>query len=890
MLEKIIQAVLGKDCELRERMLRSIILMGGFATIAGITEILLVMKINNILLPMLFLLLLAMGASFIATFKYRKYDYAAILLGLVIIVMVFPVMFLLSGALEGGASIWLALGILYIFIMFSGKRLAVFLGLTVISYGLTYWIAYKHPEIIVPMASQGTAYFDSIFSLFIVGIVSGVILKLHMKVYEEEHQLNLRQKEELEASRDSQNVFFANMSHEIRTPINAIIGMNEMIMRSAYSPEIQEYAREIQMASGLLLNQVNDILDLSQMTMERMHLVNTNYQTRALFTDLVNLIKVQADKKKLDLILDIDTNIPSVLQGDEKRLKQILINLLDNAVKYTEKGSVTLTVVGEVCSTDEVLLTIKIADTGIGIRKENLERIYDSFNRVDEKKNKRIAGSGLGLAITKQLIDLMQGEIAVDSIYTKGTVFTIMIHQKIVNTEPIGKLDFIYQRKEEGNKYKPLFEAPEARVLIVDDNRMNRMVAGKLLEATKMQVDVASSGEECLEMTKKKFYHVILLDYMMPEMDGLETLKALHAQENGLCRDSAVIVLTGNTQSGARQQYQEEGFDGYVEKPIQGRLLENEIYSFLPYDIVEYQEETRLESEDIGRMQKMSGRKRKKIYITTDCTCDIPSSLLEKYDIKLMYLYIKTPYGRFADTREIDSDSLAQYVSLESSTAYGDSVTVEEFEEFFAEALTQAEHVIHISLSSKAGRSHSIAVAAAKGFDHVHVIDSGQISCGQGLVTLYAAKLAMEGKTVSEICELVDNMKQHVHTRFIMPSADIFYQNGRSKKFALKACQLLHLHPYGGMIQKKATLRGLLAGNLESAWRQGIVWMFRRKRKINKDIVFVTHVGCSIKQQEWIKKEIAKQVSFERVIVQKASFTSACNVGMETIGIAYYIM
>ena len=888
MLEKFMQIVAGKDCELRERMLRTIILVGGFAVVVAITEIIMVMDIKKSMVMMLVLLLLAMAAAFLATFKYRKYDLASVLLGFVIVVVVMPFMFILSAAIDSGASVWLSLGILYIFIMFSGKRLVVFLGLTVISYGLTFWATYTYPEIIVPMPSRAISYLDAFFSVFAVGIVGGAILKAHMKVYEEEHRLNIEQKEELEKSRDSQNVFFANMSHEIRTPINAIIGLNEMITRTAPSKEVQEYSKDIQVASKLLLNQVNDILDLSQMSMDKMNIIPTKYLTRELFLDLVDLIKVQADKKNLELVLDIDKNLPSELFGDEKRLKQILLNILDNAVKYTEEGSVTLSVLAEESNDNEVLLTIKVADTGIGIRKENLANIYDSFNRFDEKKNNRILGSGLGLAITKQLVDMMEGEITVDSIYTKGTIFTVMLRQRIVNIEPIGELNFAYRGATEGTVYRSLFEAPEARILIVDDNKMNRVVASKLLEATKMQIDVASSGAECLEMTQKKFYHVILLDYMMPEMDGLETLHALNMQENGLCRDSAVIVLTGNAQSGARQMYLEEGFDGYVEKPIQGRLLESEIFQFIPPDIVEYQEDAHLQSENMGQMQKLSKRKRKKIYITTDCTCDIPSELLEKYDIKLMYLYIKTPYGRFADTREIDSDSLTQYVSLESSTAYGDSVTVEEFEEFFAEALTQAEHVVHISLASKCGRSHGIAATAAKGFDHVHVIDSEQISCGQGLVVLYAAKLAMEGRTPLEICEMVNKMKHHVHTRFIMPSADIFYQNGRTSAAAAKMCRTLHLHPYAGLVQGKAMLRGLMIGSLESAWKQGVYWIMHRKRKINRDIVFVTHVGCSVKQQEWLKKEIAKYVEFDRIIVQKASFTSACNVGMETIGISYY--
>jgi len=888
MLKKIKQAIVGKDCELKERMLRTIILVGGVAVAIAITEIILVMEIKQNMVAMLFLLLIAMAAAFVATFKYRKYELASVLLGVVIVVIVMPVMFMLSAALDSGASVWLALGILYIFVMFSGKKLGVFIVLTAVSYAMTYWLAYTRPELVVPMPTRAASYFDAFFSVFAVGLVAGAILKMHMKVYEEEHDLNIHQREELEKSRDSQNVFFANMSHEIRTPINAIIGLNEMIVRTSPSAEVMEYAKDIEMASKLLLNQVNDILDLSQMEMEKMKIVPTKYKTKELFGNLIDLIRVQADKKGLELLIDIDKNLPSVLYGDEKRMKQVLINILDNAVKYTEAGSVSLSVVSEEYVGDEVLLRIKIADTGIGIRKEDLAGIYDSFNRFDEKKNKRILGSGLGLAITKQLVDMMGGEITVDSIYTKGTVFTVMIRQQIRDTEPIGNINFFSKNMERGEIYRPLFEAPEARVLIVDDNQMNRMVASRLLEATNVQIDVAGSGKECLEMTQNKYYHIILLDYMMPDMNGGETLWAIRGQENGMSRDSAIIVLTGNAQSGARMMYQEEGFDGYIEKPIQGRLMEEEIVRFIPEDIVEYREDKRLESENVDQMQKLSQRKRKKIYVTTDCTCDIPAELLEKYDIKLMYLYIKTPQGRFADTREIDSDSLGQYVSLESSTAYGDSVTVEEFEEFFAEALTQADHVVHISLSAKCGRSHSVAVAAAKGFDHVHVIDSGQISCGQGLVTLYAAKLAVEGKQPEEICALVNKMKHHVHTRFIMPSADIFYQNGRTSAIAAKVCRILHLHPYAGLVQGKALLRGLYAGSLESAWKMGIYWIMNRKRKINRDIVFVTHVGCSVKQQEFIKQEIARHVEFDRIIVQKASFTSACNVGMESVGISYY--
>lgn len=269
---------------------------------------------------------------------------------------------------------------------------------------------------------------------------------------------------------------------------------------------------------------------------------------------------------------------------------------------------------------------------------------------------------------------------------------------------------------------------------------------------------------------------------------------------------------------------------------------------------------------------------------------DALADSLQKYDIKLMYLYIRTPNGRFADTREIDIDSLSQYVSDESSSAYADSVTVEEFEEFFAETLTEADQIIHISLASRAGKSYDIAMAAAKSFDHVHIIDSGQISGGQALVTLHAAMMAMEGKNVKEIIEEVENGLGNIHTRVIMPGAEIFHQNGRARGITVKACRFFNLHPYMAMVQKRAVLVALLGGSMESAWRQGIRLHLRKKRKISRGICFVTHVGCSVKQQEWIKNEILKCIPFERVVMQKASFTNACNTGKNAIGIAYYTL
>lgn len=887
MWKKIFKPLPVGEYDLKERMLRSVVQLGGVAALVGTLEMLFLMEESKVMLPLWIIMVLVIGITLAGTFHYRKYEQAAMVLCVIIVVFLFPMLFCVSGGVNSGCTGWLILGLIYMFILFRGRRLVAFILMTIVSYIGVYIVTYYKPELLIPMSSQKAVYIDSIFSIIAVGFIVGIIYQLHLRVFEEEHELNLRQKDELEKSSKSKDIFFANMSHEIRTPINAIMGLNELIMRTTENSQVRAYSQDIQMASNMLLNQVNDILDLSQMEVNKMHPVMVEYETKELIKYLADLIKVQADKKNLELHLDIDKNIPMVMYGDEKRLKQILLNLLDNAVKYTEEGTVTLSASYEKKENGKVLLSFNVSDTGIGIRKENLDGIYDAFNRYDEKRNKRILGTGLGLAITKQLVDMLGGEIKVDSIYRKGTVFAVSITQDIIDERPMGTLKGCVTGEEE-TEYRALFMAPEARILIVDDSQMNRMVAERLLGETKVKIDTVASGEECLQMTKKKYYDVILLDYLMPEMDGYEVLHELRRQENGLCRDTAVIALTANVLSGARVAYQQMGFDSYVEKPIQGKALETEILRLLPEELVEHCEYPDGMEESGEAIQKISRRKRKKIYITADCTCDIPQELVEKYDIKIMYLYINTPYGRFADTREIDSDSIAQYTSAGSTSAYGDKVSVEEYEEFFAETLTEAEEVIHISLSSKLSKSYEVTVEAAKGFGHVHIIDSGQISCGQALVTLCAAKLAMDGKSVDEIIKEVNEVKNGVHTSFIMPGADIFYQNGRVSKVFAKFCHVFQLHPYAGIKQKHVLFYGLLFGRLEQSWKQAIYCSLLKKRKICKTIIYVTHVGCSVRQLEYIKKEISKRVTFDQIITQKASFTTACSVGMGTIGYAYY--
>ena len=895
MIKKLLETIYGRDYDLREKIFRMIVLVGVFLASMGIIECVFLMDMHVIIIP-LFILLGVMILAMLVTFKYRKIDIAAIIVGFLIILLIFPAMFFLSGGLEGGPVIWFALGLFYVFMMFSGKRLVLFLVLAIAVNTFTYGYGYHHPEAIVPMDSRFAAYMDSLFSVLCVGLAGGIILKAQMKMFTIERSVAQKQQDELEKISESKNSFFASMSHELRTPINTIVGLNEMILRESEEPATKEYAANIQSASKMLLNLINDILDLSQMEMKKMEILPLEYRTADLFGDLTDMIQVRLAEKKLELRIDIDENLPSVLFGDVKRIHQVLLNILTNAAKYTNEGSVTLSARMDFLE-GVPRLRVSVTDTGIGIRKEDLPYLYDSFKRADTRKNLKVEGSGLGLSITKQLVDLMGGEISVDSIYMKGSVFTVIIPQKIVDNTPVGNIRLLSRSRKQTAEYRQSFEAPEARILIVDDNAMNSMVESNLLKATKVQTDIAKSGAECLEMTKRKYYHVILLDYMMPEMDGIETLKQIRKQENGLCRDCAIIALSANSAAEAGKRLMEEGFDGYLEKPIQSADLEAEILKFIPEDIIEYRQSPGPQEQEAGKgtetgteppIRQVSRRRKRKVIVTTDCISDLPEHLMEKYDIGCMYLYVRTASGRFADTLEITSDDLNQYMTEDASNITADSVSVEEYEEFFADMLTRAERVIHISMAKSMGSGFDPAKTAAQCFDHVHIIDSAQISCGQGLVVLYAAKLAMEGYPAKDIRAKIAKMKERVETQFLLPSAKIYYSHGFLGKTTAKLCGLFQLCPVLKMKPGGLTLTGVGAGKPENTWRRFIHRHLLRRGRISTDVVFISHAGCSVEQQEYIRREVLRRVPFEKVIMQRASVSTACNTGIGTFGFAYY--
>lgn len=886
MREKVKEILTGGAADMAERLFRLVLVVGFIVSLVAIVA---GFALNNPLinaLPVLALLLIILIAM-VATFKFHKVDFASMLFAVFVICGIFPLVFFTSGGINSGSTVWFVLGILYIFIMFRGRKLQIFLALAVLTDVGTYIFAYYHPQFIVGLESKIDIYYDSLFAVLAVGIAVGLIVRSQIRSLEKEQERTLRQKDEIEKLSKSKDAFFTNMSHEIRTPINTIIGLNEMILREEISDEVAEDALKVKNASNILLALINDILDFSQIESERMSIVPAAYRTKELFDDIISMLQVRMNEKNLDFIVDIDSELPRELLGDEMRIKQILINLLTNAVKYTEKGSVILSVQGETLKKGEERLTISVSDTGIGIKKEDLESLYDYFKRIDREKNRKIEGSGLGLAITKQLVSLMGGTITIDSIYRKGSVFTVTLNQPIVDDSPIGNVIF-EQRLQGGGRgyYKQSFEAPMAKILVVDDNETNLLVISKLMRETKVQIDTAKSGQECLELMKKKVYHVVLMDSMMPGMDGLETLKAIRRQESGKGLQTPVIVVTADATAADKQKYLEEGFDGYLSKPVDGGLLEEEVLKFLPEGVIEYQ--INKEENTAAVVQGVFRRKRKKIQISTDCVSDLPRDLIEKYDLKMIYSYIQTEKGVFRDTIEMDSDNLLRHLSHEGSRAHAISASMEEYEAFYAEALEEAEELIHISMASGAGESYYNAARAAEGFDHVHVIDAGHISCGEGLLVLAASTLLRNGcNQVDELCHEVKTLIKQIETTFIVPNVQSFCENGHAPQILEPICNIFNLHPIARMHQNDIKARGFRSGKLDRAKKRFIRGLLRRRNRIDTRVAIITHASCSVKQQREFVDEVLKYVPFERVIVERSSVSCSTNGGLGTMGIAY---
>jgi len=726
----------------------------------------------------------------------------------------------------------------------------------------------------------------TIFSTF--QVVMGVIMSYTRFRLNEQLVTAEKQRKEIVMLNKSQNSFFSNMSHEIRTPINTIIGLNEMILREDVSEEVIEDAVNIKAAGKLLLSLINDILDMSKFQSGSMQLLIEPYRTGDMLSDIVGMLWNRANDKKLDFNVDVSPDIPAELVGDEVRIKQILINVINNAIKYTKEGSVSLSVQCEIKEDKTCNMIYTVTDTGIGIKSEDIPYLFSAFKRVDETATKHIEGTGLGLSIVKQLVDLMGGKITVNSIYKKGSTFIIEIPQRIEREGSVGKYDFAKAgsagRKKE---YLPRFEAPDGRILVVDDNEANLMVVSKLLRDTKVRIDTASSGADALRKTLNIKYDVIFMDHLMPEMDGVECRRKIKEQTGGRCRECPIVILTANADEENRALYERENFDGYLVKPVSGEALENELYNHLPKEIVNITgNRSEIAQESISWMN--SARKRKSIIITTESVADLTPELIEKYGIAVLPHKVRTEEGLFRDGKEIETLGILKYMEDPDHVVLPQGPTIRESEEFFAKQLAYANNVIHISISSKIEHSgYESAREASKSFDNVFVIDSSHLSSGQGLMAIEAARMAEEGLSPEQIVKELEGIKKKIRTSFIVDNLDFLARAGQVGSGTANVVKSLMGRPVLEMKKGKLGLGMTYFGTREKAWKAYINSALSRGSSIDTRILFVTYVGINKRETDWIREQIERQMHFDEICFKQASPAIAVNSGPGTFGLLY---
>lgn len=883
-IKKLKDFFLNDELDLRERLtvLITIIMTGSWC----------IMLVELILTgsPLRDTLFLAAGIVFIAlctvlaVFLDRISTFAALIS--LAVCLIYPTsVFIFGGGIDGDAPLWFLFGIFFINLCLRGTVKVIFLILEIIEAGVCWYISYFYPEYIIDNTPLMSHIF-SIVALILIGASMSIMIGFRNEFFRREVKRSIEQKKEIEALNASQNNFFSSMSHEIRTPINTIVALNEMILRENISEEVAEDAANIQSASNMLLHLINDILDMSKFASNQMTLTPTAYHPGDMLSEIVGMLWIRAKEKKLDFQVNVAPDIPAELMGDEIRIKQILINVINNAIKYTKEGSVSLSI--QPGNTENGILNViyTVSDTGIGIKKENIPYLFNAFRRVDEEKNRHIEGTGLGLSIVKQFVDLMGGKITVNSIYTKGSTFIIEIPQKVISSKPIGAIK-IENSHASGIRREHFtgFEAPDAKVLVVDDNASNLLVVSKLLRSTKVQVTTVPSGEEALKRTLNEYYNVIFMDHLMPHMDGIECLKKIRSQIGGRCKDSKIVALTANAGSENRLLYERAGFDGYLTKPITGDVLEKELYKLLPANLTLVTGNSdEILKETISWMKPE--KQKKNVVITTESVADLPQEIIDRYGIAVLPHIVTTDEGSFTDGIEIDTRGLLEYMQDPSRKVVTGAPDIQTVEAFFAKQLTSANNIIHISISGKLSNSGCpIAQEAAKAFDNVTVIDSSHLSSGQGLLTIEACRLAEEGRTPEEIKKQLERVRTMIHTSFVVDSLDFL---ARAKQISTRTAEMtksLMVKPELVLKRGKMGVGKLFIGSRKRVWKHYIESVLKHPSKIDKRLLFVTYVGLNNRDMEWIRDCVEKQMKFERIYFQKASPAIAVNCGKGTFGL-----
>ena len=803
-----------------------------------------------------------------------------------LVFIIVPGLFYLGGGAKGGGVLWIIFAFIYVGLVLHGKwRNTMFVLISVFSIVFYYtgyhypWWVYRH--------SEKTFLYDSYISLILVGALCFIMNWSYGRLFKDETDRAKKEAERAEELTRAQNRFFSSMSHEIRTPINSILGLNELILRDQDATEdIVKDASGIQGSGKMLLSLINDILDFSKIEAGSMDIVPVDYRIGDMLSEIVNMMWLRAHDKGLGFEVSIDPEVPTALYGDEVRIKQVIINLLNNAVKYTQKGHVELRVDSNNLDDNTVELSISVSDTGMGIKKEDLPFLFDAFKRVDEGKNRHIEGTGLGLSIVKQIVSLMDGNISVNSIYGEGSTFTVNFRQVVSDHTMVGELDIHSQHMGKRSSYESSFMAPEASILIVDDNVMNLEVESRLLVDTDMGIDKATSGKEALDMCLKNHYDAIFMDHLMPQMDGIECLEQIRNQQGGLNRNTPIIVLTANAGSENRQLYTQAGFDGYLVKPVSGEAMEEVLVHHISSEKVIMRNVMMGEGENIHTADRYA--EKSPVIITSSSMCDLPDHVVRKHHIPIIPFNIRTDEGVFKDGVHMDANELIRHTAA-GKEAVSSPPDENEYTEFFADVLKRTHHIIHIAITSGMSDEYRAASEAAKSFDNVTVINSECVSSATGILVLIANKLVLQGLPVEDIVNELEEIKHRLKCSFIIDTTEFMAKRGLVNHTVHRIASALNLHPMLTIKDDKSGIGGLWIGRTRRAYRKYISRAFPADIVPDSDVAFVTYVDVPPDTLLWIEEQIRKEAYFEHIVFQQASAAISSNCGSGTFGILYFL-
>ena len=835
------------------------------------------------LLLAIFGVVIGCGAIFLLA-RRNRLKIAKIIVSIALVVILLPLAYFATGGIQKGTVLMFLLGGYYLVLILEGKFRIFMSILNIVIFSACGIIDYNYPGLI-PEASSTEKYIFTYVQFVLALMVLIVSITFWNAILNKEMKVAKEKTKELDELNKSQNRFFSSMSHEIRTPINTVLGLNEVILRQPNaSKEIKKYARNIQGAGKMLLALINDILDISKIEAGKMEIIPVDYDVKSILSEIVNMIWLKAKKKGLEFRVGIDPSVPQKLYGDEVRIKQILINLLNNAVKYTSKGFVSLYIECEEVSDEKVLLKISVSDSGMGIKADALPHLFDTFQRQDEEKNRYIEGTGLGLSIVKQLVDLMNGNVKVDSVYTEGTTFLVELQQGISSSEKVGDINVMGMDGTENEKFEHSFHSPEGRILIVDDNEMNMVVESKLLEGTDLRIDLSPSGEDALSKTLMTGYDVIFLDHLMPKMDGIECFNKIRRQAGGLNNNTPIIVLTANAGGENLELYNNTGFDGYLLKPVSGRELEDILITFLPPEKLIMNQNNEITSSSISTARGYA--KKRQVVIATNNMCDIPENIVTELQISTIPFKIVTEDGVFYDNVDMDADEFLRY--MDGGRRYTMSIvpSKDELTVFFAEELRKAHHVIYITFASVSDEYRE-ALEAAKTFENVTVYNSKRNTTGTGVHVMVAGRLAQQNMSVENIVAELEELDKRLICKSTVRSTETLAMRGFVSPFINSVLNNLWLRPLLVMKNDKFNVESFLFGNDKKAYESLVKKVLSKRVNPDLGFVFITYAGLSEDDLERIEAKVRELVPFEHVILQKASSGIISNTGPGTVGLTF---